>query len=445
MTVVRGFALAGICVALAVVAVVLLSGGGGTEYKVRFQNASQLVKDNDVQIGGRRIGSVRGIKLTDDNEAEVTIVVEDGYTPLHRGTTASVRLGSLSGQANRYIQLAPGPNNAPALDDGAVLAASSTTSTVDLDQVFNALDEKTRAALQDVIKGSAQQYAGVTKEANTSAKYFNPALNTTSRLTNELIRDQQAFENFVVDTSKVMTTLASKRDDLSALVSNANQTASAIGSQNRALSDALGVLPTTLRRANTTFVNLRSTLGDLDRLVAASKPATKDLAPFLRELRPLVTAARPTIADLRALIRKPGANNDLIELLRKTPTLERTAKPAFANSIQALQKATPVVAFARPYAPDFIGWIRDFSQTTANYDANGHFARIQPIFNQFNLNQQTNTLVPQPSSQRLSGFQQGQFRRCPGASTNAPADGSAPWRDTNGKLDCDPTDVVGGP
>ena len=39
--------------------------------------------------------------------------------------------------------------------------------------------------------------------------------------------------------------------------------------------------------------------------------------------------------------------------------------------------------FIRPYAPDLVGWFRDFGQSTANYDANGHFARIQPIFNAF--------------------------------------------------------------
>ena len=95
-----------------------------------------------------------------------------------------------------------------------------------------------------------------------------------------------------------MTAVAERRDDLSGLVTNANETAGAIAAENVALSRALELLPTTLRRANTTFVNLRATLDDLDVLVAESKPATKDLAPFLRELRPLVRDARPTIRDL---------------------------------------------------------------------------------------------------------------------------------------------------
>ena len=49
-------------------------------------------------------------------------------------------------------------------------------------------------------------------------------------------------------------------------------------------------LPGALRQANTTFHNLRPALDDLDLLVNAAKPATKNLAPFLRQLQPVVSA-----------------------------------------------------------------------------------------------------------------------------------------------------------
>ena len=96
-----------------------------------------------------------------------------------------------------------------------------------------------------------------------------------------------------------MSAIAERRDDLAGLVQNTNTAFAAIGSQDAALDRALELLPSTLRKANTTFVNLRSTVDDLDKLVNESKPATSDLAPFLRQLRPLVSEARPTIADLR--------------------------------------------------------------------------------------------------------------------------------------------------
>src|SRR3954467_6188191 len=104
----------------------LLSRGGGTEYKVLFQNAGQLVKDDDVQVGGRRMGSVRDIELTDNNQAKITIEVQDEFAPLHQGTRAVVRATSLSGIANRYINLTPGPNNAPKLDDNATIPPDTT-------------------------------------------------------------------------------------------------------------------------------------------------------------------------------------------------------------------------------------------------------------------------------------------------------------------------------
>ena len=44
-----------------------------------------------------------------------------------------------------------------------------------------------------------------------------------------------------------------------------------------------------------------------------------------------------------------------------------------------------MIKFIRPYTPDLVGWLRDFGQGAANYDANGHFARIQPIFNAYSF------------------------------------------------------------
>jgi phospholipid/cholesterol/gamma-HCH transport system substrate-binding protein len=443
----RGVALGALVLAVAVVAVLLLQGPGGTTYHLRFENAGQLVKDDDVQVGGRRIGSVRKIALTDNNQAEITIKVQDPYAPLHVGTSALIRATSLSGIANRYIALTPGPNSNPKLSDGATLGTDKTTSIVDLDQLFDTLDPATRKSLQNVIQGSAAWYDNRGVEANAATKYFNPALSASRRLVNELVANQQTLNGFLINAAKTTGALAQRRGDLANLVSNTNTTAAAIADENASFNQALLLLPGTLRKANTTFVNLRATLDDLDELVAASKPATKDLARFLSQLRPLVEEARPTVADLNTLAHRNGAGNDLTDLLGQAPALERAAKPSFAHSITALQKLTPVIKFVRPYTPDLVGWLRDFGQGSANYDANGHFARIQPIFNAYSFddNPAGGTLTPIPPSQRMAGLQTGQVRRCPGAASQPPVDGSAPFRDVDGTLDCDPSLVLPGP
>jgi phospholipid/cholesterol/gamma-HCH transport system substrate-binding protein len=448
-TLARTAAVVLVIAAVAVVAVLLFRGGaGGYEVSATFDNAGQLVNGNQVEVGGRPIGTVTDIALTDDGRARVKMKLTE-FKPLHAGTRATIRSNSLSGIANRYIALELGASNAPEIKDGGEIEADNATAPVDLDQLFNTLDAPTRKGLQQFVQGSAAQIDGKSKQGADSLKYLNPALSTTSQLVNEIIADKVTFERFVRDTSQVVNAVAERRNDLSALVGNANATTRAIGDENAALGHSLDVLPDTLRTANTTFVNLRSTLDDLDVLVAESKPATKDLARFFRALRPFVRDAQPTVRDLRNLIRTPGPDNDLIELTAKAPRLQRLSSTVFPRAVKALAQAQPVLEYVRPYAPDLVGWFRDFGQTTANYDANGHYARIQPIFNAF---QQTDTpggpvLVATRPSQRLEGLQFGTNQRCPGGSIQPAPDGGNPWKGTpaEGNFDCDPTTVPPGP
>ncbi len=273
MTIARGAVLGALLAVVAVVAIIALGGGGGEQYQLIFQNAGQLVKGDDVQIGGRRIGNVDDILLTDDNQAEIRITVEEPFAPLHEGTTATIRLTSLSGVANRYVALTPGPNNKKELASGATLGVEKTKSVVDLDQLFNTFDPKTRKGLQRVLQGSAVQYAGKGAQVNESAKYFNPFISTTDQLVKELMRDQATLERALVAGASVTGAIAERSDDLSSLVGNLNTMMGAIAAENDSLGQALTFLPDTLRQGSSTFVDLRSTLDDLDPLLEASAVA----------------------------------------------------------------------------------------------------------------------------------------------------------------------------
>ena len=442
----RAAAIAAIVAAVVLAAILMFGGSDTYEVTASFENSGQLVEGNQVMVGGRPIGKINSIGLSEDGRAEVKFSVGGDFSPLHRGTTATVRVNSLSGIANRYISLAPGPNDAGEIPDGGTIAVDDTRAPVEIDELFNTLDPRTRRGLQNVILGSAKWYEGRSKEAREALRYFNATLSSTSRLTRELVRDREAFRGFVNDTAQVVSAVAERREDLASGVRNAATTAGAIADENVALGRALGLLPDTLRRANTTFVNLRATLDDLDVLVAESKPATKDLAPLFRELRPLVRDARPTIKDLRLLIRRPGEGNDLIELTAKMPKLASIASDTFPRNIRALRRAQPVIEFIRPYSPDLTAWFDKFGHGATNYDANGHFARIQPIFNEF---QYTNTplgpvLEANQGGRLETGLRVSQSERCPGSAMQPPPDGSAPWRDSDGDVDCKPENVPPG-
>jgi phospholipid/cholesterol/gamma-HCH transport system substrate-binding protein len=428
----RVAAIGAVIVGIALVAIILFGGSSAYTVKARFINAGQLVRGNPVQTGGVAIGSVGKIKITDDGQAEVTLKIKDAHAPLREGTQATIRQFSLSGIANRYVDLRlPEGDDKPEIDDGGEIGVDRTSTAVDLDQLFNTLDPKTRKALQDVFKGSARQWAGRGDQAARGFEYLNPALATSRRLFNELTRDTPVLERFLVDSSRLVTTLAERRDDLAALIGNLNDTTRALGSRKTELAQAVENLPPFMRQANSTFVDLRFTLDQVDPWVDASKPVAKLLGPFLNQARAFAAGAKPTVRDLSKTIRKPGKRNDLVELLRSVPPLADialeekgrsvapggrrvsvgTTRGAFPETIDAFKGGGNEISFARPYTTDLMGWFDDFSTTGGGFDALGATARFHPHFSES---------IPVPYKPVRSG----QYKRCPG-SAEAPAnDGS---------------------
>jgi phospholipid/cholesterol/gamma-HCH transport system substrate-binding protein len=483
-----------LALAIAVVAVTVILLGGGSTYQVKaiFQNASQIVNGDQVQVAGNPIGSVSNIALTPDGSAELTLnITNSEFAPLHQGTTAVIRLVSLSGIANRYVQLDLGPGNKPAIKNGGILPQSSTTSTVDLDELFNTLNSATRKGIQNVFEGSASQYKGRADQAQLAWQYLNPAIATASELFRELNRNTNQFTRFITTSSHLVTDLSSRQSDLSGLISHLSTTFTALANQHIALGQSLQRLPPFMRLTDTTFVNLRYALTDLTKLVNVTRPVAPRLQLLLQQLRPLAINAVPTVRHLANLISKPGPANDLIDLNHLAVPLAKVTvghvyadgklRPgAFPESTKALNGATPELAVGRPYAVDLTGWFEGYSHPGV-YDANGGASRVAPVVglgsietgpagspNLLGVNLCTKTilhviphcsaaqnLLSNPES-RLSFAKSvlvtGQGDRCPGSMERGPADGtsSAGWA-PGGPLypesgfPCNPREIPTGP
>src|SRR5918998_3095730 len=160
-TVGRVAALGAVIAAVVLVAMVLFDvGAGGYRVTAKFVNAGQIVKGNPVQIGGTSVGDVKGIEITPDGQAEVELSIDDDHAPLREGTRAAIKQLSQSGIANRYVELSLPPGGRDTIADGGRIGADRTRTAADLDQLFNTLDDDTRKALQDFLKGNARQFRG---------------------------------------------------------------------------------------------------------------------------------------------------------------------------------------------------------------------------------------------------------------------------------------------
>ena len=487
----RVAAVAAVAIAVIVVAVILLSGGTSYEVRLVFGNASQIVSGDQVQVAGNSIGSVSSIALTPNGQAQLTIDISDpSYVPLHQGTEATVRLTSVSGVANRYIDLRLGPGNAPTIPSGGVIDTNDTTSAVDIDELFNTLNPPTLKGLQNLIQGAGSQFAGKGAEAQAAWAYLNPAVASSSALFQELDRhDGGDFTNFVVQSSKLLSTVAARSSDLTALVKHLGTTTDALASQQNALGQSIRRLPGFMALADTTFVNLRNALDDLTPLVNVSKPVAPKLQKFLAQLRPLAQNAVPTVRDLASIICSRGSKpcsasdpgeNDLIQLLELSVQLSDVTcgtgqaasicngtlaangaqrLGAFPQSTIALNDSTPELATARPYAVDLTGWFEGYSHP-GTIDANGSASRIAPVVGVGSIENGSLNLLPsflQPLLRSVLAFggsgtgsgtrigttssgllTSGQGDRCPGSMER----GAVYYPETG--FPCNPTEVPSG-
>ena len=336
----RGAAFAVLVAGMAALAAVLASGREDYTVHVRFENASQLVKGNRVQIAGQPVGTVESIEITREWLADVTIRIDEDAAPLRKGTEAVVRGPGLSSIAGRYIDLRPPPGSEQrTIPDGGVLDQRTTSSAVELDAVFSALGPRERRGLTKFIRGNADTFRGRSEELDAGLRYLPTSFSANGRLFAELTRDRPALERFLLDSSRLATDVADRRDDLSGLVDQLADFTGALARRRADLGTSLQLLPEFLRRANTTFVDLRSFVDELDPVIRDSAPAARRLGPLLDELRPFAREARPTLRDLSAIIRAPGARNDLVELTRSNvPLRDILLGPVERNGEQARRR-----------------------------------------------------------------------------------------------------------
>jgi phospholipid/cholesterol/gamma-HCH transport system substrate-binding protein len=455
----------------AVAVVLLLVLGGGSSYTVtaEFENASQLVTGNNVNVAGVPVGSVKQISLSDDGQALVKMEISDSaYTPLPAGTHATIRSQSLSGIANRYVDLAlPTTNTSARIASGGEISQADTTSEVDLDELFNTLDRPTVAHLQQVIRGFARAYDGVGAKANRGFYYLNPFLSTSRRVFAELNSDQANLSGLVVDGASLMDTLDQKSPEISSLVANLDGMLGTIGSEQSSLASAVGQLPDFMRQFDTTAVNLRAALDDVQPLIDATRPVARKLQPFAKRLRGFARDAVPTVKGLNGIINSPGQNNDLIELTRLQDPLAQigvgpverngASRPgALPASADSLANSLTQLSTLRAYSPELTGWFDDFGHSGFP-DAFGGIGRISTTANAFtpalpNVPICGVLQLPPPvgsgacsvlnPTQLLNAIGTKDLRRCPGANERGL---TSDQLTQGGTLDCDPNQVPLGP
>jgi phospholipid/cholesterol/gamma-HCH transport system substrate-binding protein len=417
-------ALGALVIAVIVVVVVLLTSGSSYTLNAEFQDAGQLVSGDLVTIAGHAVGSVGTPKLSQNGLAVIPLSISDSsITPLRQGTTATIGQLSLTGVSNRFVSLNPG-GGAP-IPSGGTLPATQTHGIVDLDTLLDALTPQVRSSLQRLIKTGAYLMSGSTPQSlNQAMHYLNPALSQAAALGSEVVADKFALDRLVSSTAQVSSTLASRDADLAGAVTGTAATLREVASERTALEDSIARAPGVLSQGTGVLTDLNYALHVLNPTLKDLQPVAPRLTTLLQKLVPTAANAIPTVEGVAALV--PSAERALSEL----PPVVAKAVPAINSLGAALPPITPILSGLRPYAPDavagFFGGVGGFAG--GYYDANGHFARLSPLFGSGSFSGLLSLLnVAANLLPGLDGTRFGLLATCPGGAVEPSPNGGNPW------------------
>ncbi len=319
-------------------------------FSADFEEAITLSEEADVRISGVSVGKVKEIELPEDgNAARAVIELEPEYAPISSDARAILRQKTLLGET--YVELTPGTQTDPEgtaeltevsglsgddavepLPEGGHLADTQVAEQVQIDEIFNALDEETRSAFQAWMKNSGIAIEGRGLDLNNSFGNLGPFTEDASDVLATLREQEQALRTIVASTGQVFEALTARDQELAGAIVGSNRTFRALASRDEELADTFQVLPTFENESRLTLERLERFARNAGPLFRDLRPVARDLSPTLRDLRRLSPNARRLFENLDPLIDASieglPALRSILDQLR--PTLE-AMDPFLAN------------------------------------------------------------------------------------------------------------------
>ena len=164
---------------------------------VILPNAARLSPNNEVRIGGTRVGIVESIepihiKAGGKTAAKLDLKLDKSVQPLPSGTTVTVRYKSSFGL--KYLELKRG--SGPPLAEGATIPVSHASSQTEFDAIANTFDARTRAASRVNLQGYGDAFAARGSSLNETIQKLNPLFTSLKPVARVLIDPSTRLDRF---------------------------------------------------------------------------------------------------------------------------------------------------------------------------------------------------------------------------------------------------------
>jgi ABC-type transporter Mla subunit MlaD len=392
---------------------------------VEVPNSARLTNNNEVRIGGHRVGVVETIEPIQLEESQQTAqggdtgtggddVVEETATdtgtigarlnlkldktaqPLPEDSIFRVRYRSSFGL--KYLEIVRGTGDpAPegytfdGTDDGEICDLPIDTDTfastreesgdngcfqtqTEFDDINNTFDEPTRRNSRTNLEGFGSGFAGRGTSLNDAIQSLEPLFHGLRPVSRMLIEPSTRFENFFPELADAARIVAPVSEVQSEFFTFAQIAFAAISSDPVALQDTIEEGPRTLGTGIFTLPRQRPFLRDFTTLTRALRPGVADLRITLPTLNSAIDVGTPVLKRTVGMNKRlKGALKELLQLVEQPSTL---------TSLQRLREtfetADPLARFVVPsqtVCNHFNYWFTFLPEGLSDRDNSGYFFR----------------------------------------------------------------------
>jgi ABC-type transporter Mla subunit MlaD len=319
-----GLIVAAIGAALAVVAWESVNGVPfQNRYKVVVEipaDAPILKEGDSVRVAGRFAGLITDIE-PDNGNVRVTAELRPEFAPIGNDATAAVRVRSVVYLT--YLQINPGNIDDP-MPEGGTIPLARTGSGVDLLEVVQLFDEKTRDALARTVTTAGTGVAGRGADLNTAFADLGAAAPDLTSQLQAAVAQPGAIATLIAGAARTASGLRGVHsDDVGQLIGSGAAVVAAVATHPAELGQAVDLLRPFEDEFIATAPVATKTLRSADRTAVALQPATTALAKALPEINrvlglgdeirtetarltaainPVLAAAAPVIASLQPTV-----------------------------------------------------------------------------------------------------------------------------------------------
>jgi ABC-type transporter Mla subunit MlaD len=303
-------------------------------------DAARLGPNNEVRIGGNRVGVVEsidtvpappnsGCEAADGSSAstvaKLNLKLDKSADPIPADSTVRVRYRSSFGL--KYLEISRGTSQS-GLPAGATLPLSQSTQQVEFDDVYNTFDTATRENSRRVLQGYGDAFAARGASLNEAIGALNPLFANLRPVSKVLAEPATQLERFFPELGDAARIVAPVAVDNAQQFTNGAIAFGAISSDPQALRDTISGGPPALESGLRSLPVQQPFLADFADFSQLLRPGVRDLRAALPVLNQAVSIGK------KVLPRTVPMNHDLQGVMEELNNL--VADPSTLTSLTRL-------------------------------------------------------------------------------------------------------------